>query len=239
MTSPAVLTGDFTNATRATGTRCTGVGKSPNGLPMWGRATCPDCMLSQRVTEDQLMMSHYVMRKGSPPAAEVCVPEARPLTLVPSGLQEVIADLNTPNEPSTVGEFVKAIIALSGALATARIRIAELERAPQSAPAPTAPAPSPVNHDEVAQWEADWLELNYLLAHYAVDRSWCTEFEEIIRGWNRTHFQRGYLLTRHNVGARRDIRVDRQSADQQRVNSSTLSARRTAAKARHQAANGR
>jgi hypothetical protein len=232
MTQPVVLTGDFRNATRATGTRCTGVGEQPSGRAIWGRGTCPGCLLNQRVTESGgVMMSHYVTRANEPSAdlVRVPVPEARPLTLVPSGLQEVIADLNTPNEPSTVGEFVKAIIALSGALATARIRIAELEQSPP---------PPPVNNDEVAQWEADWLELNHLLAYYAIERSWCPEFESVVSTWNSTHFQRGYLLSRNDVRTT-NIRGDRLSGDQQTANRNTLGERGTAARARYRASRGR
>ncbi len=220
-------------ATQSTGERCPGVGQRPDERAIWGRATCPGCGLSQRVTDLGIMMSHYVMRPSETPANETrALTVAIPSTAISTRLDETIANLTTPTEPSTVGEFIRATIALTAALAAAQARIAELEQSPT--PAPT---PAPVINETVEQWQADWLQLNRLLAYYAIERGWCPQFEETIRGWN-SHFRQGYLLSRNDVGASREsFRQNPPTPSRQR--GSGTRQRREAAMARFRARQGR
>jgi hypothetical protein len=223
MTSAIAVRSDvqpFRNATRSTGERCPGVGQRP-GTGYWDRAVCPGCGLSQRVTgsHPRVMMSHYVTRPNETPALTVAVPEPVTVTAISTRLEETIANLTAPTEPSTVGEFIRATIALTAALAAAQARIAELEQSP--------PTSAPVTNETVEQWQADWLELNHLLAFYAIERGWCPQFEETIRRWNN-NFQQGYLLSRNEV--RRDsFNHNRVSSTQQRANRSTARQRKDAA----------
>ena len=142
------------------------------------------------------------------------------LTLVANRLQEAMAELNTPAEPTTVGEFVKATLALSEALAAAQERIRELEAVPVAKPA------------EVEAWQRDWHEMNLLLSEYAVGQQWCSEYDRIIATWNE-RFQAGYLLNRSDTLTRNREYPMMRNRHRDGTHDS-LSTRRAAARDRHQ-----